>query len=180
MDSSCSAQQHNFQYFFFPRWYLSKPKLHNVGTSEKHLNLWKQLQPIYSVQSLSNSFPTQQTPNKNQFHSTPASIHRSQSNFSFHEYFIGPTISRPPNFSQILATSETNVLHHVFHSKQHIKFYTLERSSQKTQYETSALATSTSSLKRSLDFPPKTCLESQPKLARLQWSEKAGPQSKRH
>ena len=113
-----------------------------------------------------------QTPNEIHFHSTPASIHRSQSKFSFHESYMGSTIPCPPKFSQILATSEStpsyftkSITSSSTHSSNQVR---------KTQYETSALSTSTS-LKRSLDFPAKMCLDSQPKLPRLQWSEKVGP-----
>ena len=65
-----------------------------------------------------------QTPNEILFHSTPASIHRSQSNFSFHESYMAPTITCPPNFSQILATSENTpprislkAAHQVLHTR---------------------------------------------------------------
>ena len=118
-----------------------------------------------------------QTPNEIHFHSTPASIHRSQSNFSFHESYMAPTITCPPNFSQILATSENTPPPYFTQSSTSSSTHSSDQV-RKTQYETSALSTSTS-LKRSLDFPAKTCLESEPKLPRLQWSEKVGPQIKK-
>ena len=49
---------------------------------------------------------------------------------------------------------------------------------KKNQYETSGLSISTK-LKRSLELSATTCLEQQPKLLRLQWSEKVVPQTKK-
>ena len=63
-----------------------------------------------------------QTPSEIHFHSTPAWIHGSQSNFSFHESYMGPTIPCPPKLSQKMATSESTPLiplktaHQVLHT----------------------------------------------------------------
>ena len=105
------------------------------------------------------------------YHSTPAPL--QQSNFSFHESYLGQTIPCPPNFSQILdpktsqgytqtSTSSTNSSDQAW----------LE------QYEASALATSTTggTLKRSLTFPARSSTEPVTKLPRQEWSEKVGPQ----
>ena len=95
-----------------------------------------------------------QTPNEIHFHSTPASIHRNQSNFSFHESYMGPTNPCPPNLSQILATSENTPPPYFTRSSTSSSTHSSDQV-RKTHYETSALSTSTS-LKRSLDFLAKT------------------------
>ena len=150
---------------------MSEPTLRNITICNSNFTQYTQSSPYLT--------PLQppQTPNEIHFQSTPASIHRSQSNFSFHESYMGPTIPCPPNFSQILATGETSPPYFTqsstsssTHSSEQIR---------KTQYETSALSTSTS-LKRSLDFPAKTCLESQPKLPGCSGQKKSDTKLKRH
>ena len=80
---------------------MSEQPLRNISICNRDFTQYTQSSPYLT--------PLQppQTPNEIHFHSTPESIHRSQSNFSFHEFYMGPTIPCPPNFSQILATSES-------------------------------------------------------------------------
>ena len=77
---------------------------------------------------------------------------------TFLKYWQQAKAPPPPYFIRSSTSNST-------HSSDQVK---------KIQYETSAFSTSTSS-KRSLDFLAKSCLESQPKLPRLQWPGKVGP-----
>ena len=96
------------------------------------------------------------------YHSTPAPLQHS--NLSFHESYLGHKIPRPPNFSQIVdpktsqcytqnSTSSTNSTDQAW----------LE------QYVVSALATSTCTLKRSLNFTARCLTEPRTKLPRQEW-----------
>ena len=80
---------------------MSEQPLRNISICNSVFTQYTQSSPHLT------SLQPPQTPNEIHFHSTPAAIRRSQSKFSFHESYMGPTIPCPPNFFQILATSGT-------------------------------------------------------------------------
>ena len=106
------------------------------------------------------------------FHSTPAPLQHS--NFSFHESYLGHPIPCPSNSSQILDPKTPQC--HNGYTQSSTSSTNSSDQAWLEHYEATALATSTGTLKRSLNFTAKTLIEPGKKLPRQEWSEKVGPQ----